>query len=170
MLVSFITFKSFLGYHIKPFISQVSERKRRDFHIKKNFISRVSSTHTGKGKLDVLCEYCSDFQRTNVYYSWLLLCWCKFPPGGMIWPLPETRNVDKSGFLWDRVSELKSSRNFLLFLAGLLVMNLWWWAVSLLERKAILSRFFFFFKNCKRLFSFQHFLKQLLCGVHTRWG
>lgn len=102
----------------------------------------MSSAHTGKGKIDVLCEYCSNFQSTNMYYLWLLLCWPKFPPGGMVWPFPGTRNLDKSGFLraW---SELKSSRSFLLILTGLLVMSLWWWAVSLLERKAIPSRFFF---------------------------
>lgn len=117
-----MTSKSFQWYNIKHFITQVSERKRKDFHHKKNFTSRVSFAHTGKGKLDVLCKYCSNFQSTDVYYPWLSLCWPKFPPGGMVWPLPETRNLGKSGFLMDWVLELKSSKAFCWFWQGC-----WWW-------------------------------------------
>lgn len=127
----------------------------------------MSSAHTGKGKIDVLYEYCSNFQSANMYCPWLLLSWPKFPPGGMVWPLPETRNSDKSGFLraW---SELKSSRSFLLILTGLFVMNLWWWAVSLLERKAIPSRFFL--KDYHKGGVQKAFLRFTLLKTTFRWS
>lgn len=146
MLLSFITFKSFKWYNIKASITQVSEGKRRAFHHEINSISRAGSTHTGKGEIFVLREKHSYFKSTNVAHCpWLLLCWPKFPPGGMVRFLPKTRNLKKVGFRGPDQESAKVSKKLFVDFDRVVGDDPSQWARSLgslLKGKVVFRRYF----------------------------